>query len=205
MTAQSLQITPITTDSWSLFARLLGPTGVAGGCWCAYFIMTANQFNTSTPRQHKTHARQRVADGMPFGLVAHLDDDPQAWVAVSPRACNPRLERSVVARTEAGQDLGSTWSVTCFYSRPEARRQGISRMLLDAAVEHARRGGATTIEGYPVDTDIGSVSPDEQYHGRLETFLARGFELVARRGKRRALVRLDLRPSTESDSEESPA
>jgi hypothetical protein len=78
-------------------------------------------------------------------------------------------------------------------------------MLLDAAVEHARRGGATTIEGYPVDTDIGSVSPDEQYHGRLETFLARGFELVARRGKRRALVRLDLRPSTESDSEESPA
>lgn len=87
--------------------------------------MTASELESSPAQQHKTHARRRVVDGASFGLIAHLDDDRQAWIAVSPRACNPRLERSVVARTETGQDHDATWSVTCFYSHHQARGQGI--------------------------------------------------------------------------------
>jgi hypothetical protein len=36
------------------------------------------------------------------------------------------------------------------------------------------------------------ISAGERYDGRLDTFLASGFELIHRRGKRRALVRLTL-------------
>lgn len=106
----------------------------------------------------------------------------------------------MVARTDTGRDLNTTWSVTCLYTRPNVRGQGLSRMLLDAAVLHARQHGAHAVEGYPTDTTIGPVSPDEPYHGRLATFLTAGFKLIARPGKRRALVGLSVDPVIEHGS-----
>jgi len=60
--------------------------------------------------------------------------------------------------------------------------------LLDAAVEYAKARGARAVEGYPVDTGGEKANSGDLYHGTLSLFLDAGFELVERRGKRRALV-----------------
>lgn len=189
---RDVEVVPIDATTWDVFEEFFGPDGVDGGCWCAYFKMTPKQFHTSGSRGHKAFMRRCVDNGEPIGLVARAHGEPWAWVAVSPRSCNARLERSVVARVEPDRDLTTTWSVTCFYGRRRARRRGMSRLLLDGAVAYAIRGDARVIEGYPVDTGLGTLAADERYHGRLDTFLAAGFELIERRGKRRALVRLTL-------------
>lgn len=186
------QIVPLTPETWGLFEDLLGPDGLQGGCWCAYFRVRARDFDQQSPAEHKLLARQIVDDHRPFGLLALQEGTPVGWVAVSPRADNLRLQRSEVARVEEGTDVGGTWSVTCFYIDRRARHTGLSATLLDGAVGYAGTHDATTVEGYPVDASDRKVGAPGLYHGELQTFLEQGFTLVARRGTRRALVRKTL-------------
>jgi len=62
-----------------------------------------------------------------------------------------------------------------------ARRQGVAHALLEAAVEYAREHGATLLEGYPVDTDGGSVPAANAFKGTVAMFERAGFRVVERR------------------------
>jgi GNAT superfamily N-acetyltransferase len=174
-----------------LLERLFGPTGVQGGCWCAFFRMTGPEFRVTDAEEHRAHVRAEVAAGKPVGLIAVLDGEPGGWVAVSPRLDNPRLARSKVAAPPDDTTAG-VWSVTCFYVHRRARRQGLSKALLVAAVRHAVQHGARIVEGYPVQVQ-GPRAAADLYHGTVDTFAAAGFELVERRGANRALMRTAAR------------
>jgi GNAT superfamily N-acetyltransferase len=82
--------------------------------------------------------------------------------------------------------------VTCFFVHRTARGRGLAATLLDAAVDYARSHGAVAVEGHPVDTEGQRRGSADLYHGTLAMFLAAGFDLVDRRGTRRALVRRTL-------------
>ncbi len=62
-----------------------------------------------------------------------------------------------------------------------ARRQGVASALLEAAVDHARDHGATTLEAYPVETDGGRIPSANAYMGTLAMFERAGFEVIERR------------------------
>ncbi len=87
------------------------------------------------------------------------------------------------------------WTVPCFVVRKDLRRRGIATHLLGAAVEHARRHGARSIEGYPFDTARrrvdGMVVAWELYVGTTTLFAEAGFTEIARRGQR-PVYRLEL-------------
>jgi GNAT superfamily N-acetyltransferase len=78
-----------------------------------------------------------------------------------------------------GEDDG-VWSIVCFYVDPRAKRQGVARELLNAAVDHAFARGATAIEALPHEKG--------DYMGWPELFAEAGFEPLRVAGKR-ALVR----------------
>lgn len=187
-----LELVEITTATWPVFEELFGPDGVQGGCWCSWFRLSSRDYSSCSSAERRDFMRARVETGEPFGLVARLDGEPLGWVSVAPRQYHTRLERSSVARLAENEDPASLWTVACFYIKREARGVGLSHRLLDAAVEHAASRGARAVEGYPVDTAGGKTPPQELYYGTLDVFLAAGFELVERRGKRRVLVRKAL-------------
>ena len=64
----------------------------------------------------------------------------------------------------------------------------MTRRLIAAAVEHARRMGAAVVEAYPVEPD----SPSYRFMGLVGTFEAIGFIPVGRAGTRRHVMRLAL-------------
>src|SRR5689334_21078354 len=81
--------------------------------------------------------RERL--GSPIGLLAVADSgEAVGWVAVAPRASYSRLGRSKIT-APVSDDISGVWSVTCFYVRRDARRQGVTSLLLDAAVAHAAK------------------------------------------------------------------
>ena len=98
----------------------------------------------------------------------------------------------MVARVDSTEDLTGVWAVTCFYAHRAIRRSGVTSVLLEEAILYAHAHGARAIEGYPVDASDGKLAAAELYHGELQTFLNAGFELIERRGTRRALVRKTL-------------
>ncbi|QUQ70893.1 GNAT family N-acetyltransferase [Kutzneria sp. CA-103260] len=197
-------VVALTEQTWPALQELLGPQGGASGCWCMWFRRTANDFKRNKGEPNRQALGELVGSGEPVGLLA-LDAGGKAvgWAAVAPRLAHIRLDRSAVAAPpDPREDLSDVWSVTCFFVHRTARGTGITRSLLDAAVTYAAEHGARCIEGYPTTVSRGTPAPGLEgehkqvstlYHGTLTMFLDAGFELIGRRGIKRALVRRDLR------------
>ncbi|HWM06673.1 MAG TPA: GNAT family N-acetyltransferase [Actinophytocola sp.] len=183
-----MEIVELTQETWPSLENLFAANKTVGGCWCTWFMRPHADVEAGWGAGNKEFLRSHL--GAPLGLVAIDDGEPCGWVAVAPRPTYPRLERSKITASGAGPD---TWSVTCFFVHRRARGRGLAAELLAAAVDHARRGGARAVEGHPVDTAGAHRSPGDIFHGTLAMFRAAGFELVDRRGARRALVRKELR------------
>jgi GNAT superfamily N-acetyltransferase len=177
-----VKVVELTEETWPLAEALFSTSKTVEWCFCTWFMQTNAEMKTN---DNRAVLRERL--GSPIGLLAVDGTEAVGWVAVAPRASYSRLARSKIT-APVTDDISGVWSVTCFYVHRSARRQGVTSLLLDAAVSHARKAGAKSIEGYPIDTDGRKLQAGELYHGRLATFLDAGFELVERRGTRRALV-----------------
>jgi len=60
--------------------------------------------------------------------------------------------------------------------------------LIRAAVDHAREGGASVLEAYPMTT--GSAISEELHHGMMSSYLEAGFVEIGRPTLRRAVVQI---------------
>jgi ribosomal protein S18 acetylase RimI-like enzyme len=184
-----MEIVELTAETWPALEKLFSANKTVGGCWCVWFMRPNAEVQAGWGADNRAFLRGQL--GEPLGLLA-LDEsgEPAGWVAVAPRSAYPRLDSSKITQSDAGPD---TWSVTCFFVHRRARRQGLAAELLSAAVDFAAERGAAAVEGHPVDTEGARRSSDEIFHGTLDMFRAAGFELVDRRGTRRALVRKEIR------------
>jgi GNAT superfamily N-acetyltransferase len=192
-------IEPVTPDRWSdieaLFERP-GPRGgtpIPGNCWCMGWR------DRQPFRQVRKDAfKDLVVGGELPGLLAYDDDfTPVGWIAVAPRDDQARLAASRMVRGLRGTegDAENVFAITCFYVDPDARNQGISNALLDAALEDAARRGATVVEAYP-KADLppharkgGKAEQNESFMGRRHQFESRGFTLARDAGARLVLRR----------------
>jgi GNAT superfamily N-acetyltransferase len=181
-----LDVVELTEDTWPLVEDLFAANKTVSWCFCTWFMQTHRALDDNDNREV---LRARL--GSPIGLLAVSEGRPVGWVAVAPRAAYSRLAKSKVT-APVDPDLTDVWSVTCFFVHRDARRQGVTRTLLDAAVRYAADNGARALEGYPVDTEGEHRGSGDLYHGTLSLFTNAGFDLLERRGTRRALVRLAL-------------
>ena len=134
---------------------------------------------TSGP-ERKVNLKLRVDQGTPIGLLGYDGQEPVAWCSIAPR---PTYRRLGGIEDEAQENV---WALVCFYMARRLRGLGVTRQLIEAAVEHARQKGATIVEAYPVEPD----SPSYRFMGFIESFKAAGFVEVGRAGTRRHVMHL---------------
>jgi len=79
--------------------------------------------------------------------------------------------------------------VGLLFIRRELRGKGLTKRIVEAAVQHAAKRGAKVVEAYPVEQG----SPSYRFMGYLPTFSAAGFREVGRAGTRRHVMRRELR------------
>jgi ribosomal protein S18 acetylase RimI-like enzyme len=199
MPKSEVSVVPANEASWDDLQSVFGRGGAAK-CQCqrikvgdgAWFDMPVEE--RAHRLREETDCGNPAADGT-SGMVAYLDGEPVGWVAVEPRAGYRRLRGSSVpwaGRTEDPDDPG-VWAIVCFAIRPGFRRQGLTRPLATAAVEHARAHGASAVEAYPMVPKPGqSVTWGEMNVGSRNTFVAAGFREVSHPTARRVVMRLDL-------------
>lgn len=182
--AGTLAVRPVTARRFADVEAVFGPNGGVQGCWCMYWRRPGGWKDNE-----KNHRRLRVrsAQTPPPGLLGYLQGDPVGWVQVGRRSEFERLERS---KALGAIDDQPVWSVNCFFIHRAARRRGVARGLLVAAIEFASAHGASVLEGYPVDGP--RKGSTDYYTGTLGLFERAGFIEVARRQPERPIVRLDL-------------
>lgn len=185
----SVTVEPVTPERWPDLEEVFGRSGAVDGCWCMWFRQTSEQYRAGRGEANRSVLREIVERGEVPGLLAYIDGAPAAWCAVQPREAYPRLARSRVTKP---LDDVPAWAVVCFFTKREFRGLGLQPLLLEAAVEHARRSGATLVEGYPFDPGGRRTDPGSGFHGFASTFAACGFDEVARRSKARPIMRRSL-------------
>jgi GNAT superfamily N-acetyltransferase len=136
-----------------------------------------------TPKKRAMGALVRA--GREPGLLAYDGRDPVGWISVSPREEYAAILSSPSPQYRPAKDEAGVWSIVCFVVDKPRQREGIAAVLLEGAVEHARKSSASMLEAYP------HLEHEGDYMGHLDLFRAHGFRVV-RRTKTRAVVRLRL-------------
>lgn len=155
-----------------------------------WFRLPRKAWEANKGAANRASFRRLVRTGPPPGILAYRGDDPVGWCAVGPRDTYPVLDRS---RNLRPIDDTPVWSVTCFFIRRDARRQGLSVGLLQAAGRLAAGRGAQVLEGYPVEPKTPGAMPDAfAWTGLAAAFRKAGFREVARRAPTRPIFRKRL-------------
>ena len=181
-----VDVHPVTPERWPDLERLFGPSGAYSNCWCTFFRLKRSAFDEATPTERKGVLRSVVKDGEVPGLLAYVDGEPAAWVAVAPRTATPVLQRSTTKKVPDPEDV---WAVTCFFVAQAHRGQGLMTRLVEEAAARAQAEGARALDAFPIEPD--ALAGCEGYTGIASVFRRAGFRAV--RG-RPGMVRLTFVP-----------
>ena len=180
--ADELTFRPVTSANLADFEAFFSAPGAPKHCWCMVWRRTAAEARLQAGSDRKRMMIQRISAGVPVGLLAYSGSGPVGWVSVAPRDSHRAMGGPAAAAGEV------VWSIVCFFVPRRLRGAGMVRRLLAAAIDHARRQGATTIEAYPVDED----SPSFRFMGFIPVFAEAGFADLGMAGTRRHVMRLKV-------------
>jgi len=178
----ALTFHPVTKANRADFEAFFSARGAPHFCWCMVWRRTSAEAKLKTPADRKRMMMQRIAAGVPIGLLAYDGDAPVAWVSIAPRDTYRNLGGP---EAKEGEKI---WSIACFFVPRKRRGEGMVHRLIAAAVAHAKKQGATIVEAYPVPPD----APSYRFMGFVPVFEKAGFADVGMAGIRRHVMRLPL-------------
>ncbi len=190
-----LDIRPLTPDRLEDLAGLFEQPGDPKWCWCASFHITGSV--KARPRdENREVLTERTVRGPSPGLLGYRDGRVVAWVSVGPRDGFLKLAGRENHMSDASA-RAPVWSIVCFVVDRRERGRGLARAMLAAGVDHARTGGAGSVEAYPIEPGGQRIPTPIAYGGTLRMFLGAGFDVVGERRPGatrwpRPVVRLDL-------------
>lgn len=188
-----MEIHAVTPERLEDLADLFATGSATRGCWCMWFINPAKEVEAGWGDGNRRAFETLTATAdPPLGLLAYEAGTPVGWLATGPRSRYPRAigpgTRILKERDPSEDD--DVWLLPCFFVRVGHRRSGVTAALVAAAVEQARRHGATAVEGFPIADDYPKSQDD--FVGKQRRFAECGFECVSRPSPRRVVMRLDL-------------
>ncbi len=166
---------PVTPERFEDFADVINPNRRATHCWCLSHRLTAPQIEELGEGSRERAARLLSEREVPPGVVTYLDGTPVGWCNIGARSDIPRLVRSTKIRPV--DDL-PVWSIICLVVRSGYRRKGVTRHLVEGAVEFAAAHAAPAVEAYPVDPQERRMDLTMAFVGTRTMFEPLGFEVI---------------------------
>ncbi len=185
-TVLELDFHPVTPERWQDLEKLFGPRGAIGGCWCMWWRIKRAEFEKQQGDGNHETMCSIVDSGKVPGILAYSAGEPVAWCSIAPRGEFSVLDRSPVLKRVDHQPV---WSIVCFYMAKDYRHEGLSAIMLQAAVEYASQHGARIVEGYPIEPKVDRTPDIYAFTGMASTFKKSGFQEVARRSEFRPIMR----------------
>ncbi|HVE91433.1 MAG TPA: GNAT family N-acetyltransferase [Actinomycetota bacterium] len=187
----SIEVKPLAPARVPDAEKVFSSGAATAGCYCMWFIIPVTQYHAGGRPENRQRFLQLVTDSpTPIGLLAYEGGEPIGWCATGPRS---RYVRAVRVPSFKGRDPSEdddVWLVPCFYVHSRMRRKGVSRALLEGAVELAGTHGASAIEGFPFEA--GAKLTRESMVGVESVFASCGFEVVRRPSGARVVMRRQL-------------
>ena len=191
----SPDVRSVGLDEVGALERLFASERTTRHCWCMSFCTSRAQFAAGWFGGGNRRRFETMASGnTPMGVMAVVGGAPVGWGACGPRSrylgADPSRHPVLAGRPRAEDD--TVWLLPCLFVHAQHRGQGVSHLLVDAAVALARRQGAVAIEAWPLSSS--EARSADAFVGREQLFTEFGFRCVERPVSARAIMRLDLSP-----------
>lgn len=164
-------------------------------CWCMAPCLDGVAFGIAwaTGLNERRFTSMAANSEAPMGVLASTANGAIGWCACGPRSRYRNLgsTRDAPPRQTNSLNDDDVWHVPCFVVHANHRSQGVTHLLLEAAVELARGHGASAIEGRPTtgpEPRLGDL-----FRGRESLFLELGFMRTTTPKDGRVTMRLGLK------------
>lgn len=139
-------------------------------CYCCERLV--EDYPSRTKEQNRAFRSQLILSAKANGLVAYRLGRVVGWCHAAPK--------NELLNVEGERDP-KVGAIVCFVVAPDQRRQGVATALLEAALDHLRKRGMTTVEAYPF---LGEIDPSRwtqiNYVGPLSMYVKAGFAVTER-------------------------
>jgi GNAT superfamily N-acetyltransferase len=191
---EEFKVFTLTPDRWQDFETLFGEHGAYGNCWCMFWRMKRSEFMKMTGEEKKAAMVDLVNSGVVPGVMLYEKDQPIGWCSIDRRETLYPLERSTTLKRIDDQPV---WSIVCFFVKRGYQKQGLMKILVRGAVDHARDHGARIVEAYPTDLQMVTMAGKHLtgYHGYMgiaSTFRKSGFLEVDRPNEYQVIMRYTI-------------
>jgi len=162
---------------------------LAEKCWCMWHIISVKDFHAGGAEKNRKQFAELVkTENEPIGLLAYKDKQVVGWCAVGPSSRYERAVKTPSYRHKGEDPYSNVWLVPCFLTHPDSRGLGLSKTLLEAAVQLAKKHNAEAIDGFPF-TNEKRRSSGQIHVGFESTFTACGFETIRKPSNSRVVMR----------------
>lgn len=145
-------------------------------CWCLSWRLSSRENRELRGAARAEKVRELCARELAPGVLAYLDGDVAGWAGIAPRS---ELHPFANSRRIPHLDDLPVWTLWCLRVRPGFRKKGVTRALIDGAVEYAGACGAPAVEAYPVDNGDQQVDLTMAFVGTRAMFERAGFTKAA--------------------------
>jgi GNAT superfamily N-acetyltransferase len=189
-----MKVRPASPETWTQLESLFGPRGGYSDCWCMFWRMPRQQFKKEKGEGTKRELQRLVSHNEFPGVIAYEGAKAVGWCGVGPRENYAALENSRVLKRV---DDKAVWSVVCFFVAKDARKKNAMEILLNGAVDYARKSRAKILEGYPLDMESSKLSGQKLstfagYMGIASAFKRVGFTKIGQASETQLIMRLML-------------
>ena len=144
------------------------------GCYCHFYHFEGNieQWENCTKEYNRNATENLIKKEIMTGLLAFVNSEPVGWCNVNSKDV---YEKTPIDSEPEDTLKGKIASVVCFLIAPAYRKKGVSRKLLNHAINMLKEKGYAWIEAYPRK---GELSDAHSYHGPVSLFTSEGFSVV---------------------------
>lgn len=201
-----IRIERVSIKNWTLLEQLFGSSPECSECWCMNH--RSNPKNCPTGESAKKALREEILSGRAYGLLAFSENRPAGWCAIDPVKTQTGHDYYLQKESAAESDA---WMIHCLYVHQKFRGNGISKALIQAAIDLAKENEASELLAFPIPEDSAGRFPKDiaEFSGRLSTFRKFGFEpnerlddfyqVVSKQLTLPTLPTYSFRPMTEED------
>jgi GNAT superfamily N-acetyltransferase len=189
------EIRPLSPQTWDAYAAMIEKNnGIFGGCWDTWFhSLMQDKDKDRTYDSNRALKCRLVDEGHAHAAVVFDGEQAIAWAQYGSPDELPNIHHRKQYLEEA--DVLPDYRITCVFVDRAHRRQGVTEVAIQGALDLIARAGGGVVEGYPHETPTKKVSSSFLYNGTRSLYERMGFEFVRSKGLKNCVMRRTVAPA----------
>lgn len=143
------EIRALSPETWPAFEDLgARHNGVFGGCWCIWFHPDGPERGQGADANRELK-RRYVEEGKAHAALVFDGDEAIAWCEFGTPEELPTMKHR--KEYDATKTRDPDWRLTCIFIDRRYRRQGITELAIQGALDLIAEAGGGVVESYPHD------------------------------------------------------